>query len=168
MTKYRVAGPYLQVNLRSRQNKPVTRPPVRLRSLQLATAYLVCAGLFAWLQWGTQGVCCGDFDGYYHIKWSRLLWEGLRTGHLARFSWLPLTSLSPSLYADQHFLFHLLLIPFTWFSDLAAGAKISAVLFASLAAGACFWIVLRYRIRFASLWFIALLGSSSLFLYRMS
>jgi hypothetical protein len=141
---------------------------VRFRLLQLAAACIVCAGLFAWLQWGTQDVCCGDFDGYYHIKWSRLLWEGLRTGHLPQFSWLPLTSLNPSRYADQHFLFHLLLIPFTWLGDLAIGAKISTVLYASLAACACLWIILRYRIRFAALWFMALLGSSSLFLYRMS
>ena len=135
MAKRRVAGHYLQVNSRSRQNKAVARTPVWPRPLQFTAACLVCAGLFAWLQWGTQDVCCGDFDGYYHIKWSRLLWEGLRAGHLPQFKWLPLTSLNSDHYADQHFLFHLLLIPFTWFGDLTAGAKISAVLFAGLAAG---------------------------------
>ncbi len=29
-----------------------------------------------WLQFSTQSICCGDFDGYYHIRWSRMLWEG--------------------------------------------------------------------------------------------
>ena len=27
------------------------------------------------LQFSTQAICCGDWDGYYHIKWSLLLWE---------------------------------------------------------------------------------------------
>jgi len=48
------------------------------------------------------------------------------------------------------------------------GAKISAALFAAIATCASFWIVLRCRIRFAAVWFIALGGASSLFLYRMS
>lgn len=156
------------MNRSAQHNRGVTRPQTRLYSIQLSAAFLVCAGLFAWLQWGTQDVCCGDFDGYYHIKWSRLLWEGLRSGHLPSFWWLPLTSLNAHRYADQHFLFHLLLIPFTWFGDLAIGAEVSAALFASVAVCACFWLVLQYRIRLAVLWLIALLGSSSLFLYRMS
>ena len=39
-------------------------------------------GLIFWrLQFTNQSVCCGDFDGYYHIRWSRLLWENMRQGH---------------------------------------------------------------------------------------
>ena len=128
----------------------------------------MASALFAWLQSGSQNVCCGDFDGYYHLRWSSLLWAGLRSGHLPAFRWLPLTSLNPSRYADQHFLYHLLLIPFTWFDDLALGGKVAAALFASLAVCSCLWLILRYRIPLAPWWFVALLGSSALFLYRMS
>ncbi len=122
----------------------------------------------SWLQFSVSNVCCGDFDGYYHIKWSRILWEGLRHGHLPAFTWLPLTTLSASRYADQHFLYHLLLIPFTWFSDLRLGAKLGTVLFGSLAVFALYWLVLRYRIRYALIWLLALLGCSWLFYVRLS
>jgi hypothetical protein len=111
---------------------------------------------------------CGDFDGYYHIKWSRLLWENLRHGHLPAFTWLPLTTLNPARYADQHFLYHLLLIPFTWFGDLRLGAKLGTSLFATLAIYSLYWLVLRYRLRYPWLWLLALLSCSSLFLVRMN
>ena len=69
------------------------------------------------LQFSTNGICCGDLDGYYHIKWSQLLWQHLRSGHMTppQFTWLPLTTLNPADYVDQHFFFHVLQIPFTWF-----------------------------------------------------
>lgn len=140
-----------------------------MRLLKLGLALGAILVVFAWLQFQTQVICCTDFDGYYHIKWSRLLWEGMKHGQLRpAFSFLPLTTLNPHGYADQHYLFHLLLIPFTWFGNLVMGAKIYAVLFASLAVFSCFWLLVRYRIRYALLWLLALLGSSSAFLYRMS
>jgi len=80
------------------------------------------------LQFSTDGICCGDLDGYYHIRWSQLLWEHLRSGHLTppQFTWLPLTTLNPANYVDQHLFFHILQIPFTWFHDLVTGAKFSS------------------------------------------
>jgi hypothetical protein len=126
------------------------------------------ATVVSWLQFSVSSVCCGDFDGYYHIKWSRLLWDGLRHGHLPKFTWLPLTTLSASNYADQHFLYHLLLIPFTWFSDLRLGAKFGTAAFASLAVFALYWLVLRYRVRYPMLWLAALLSCSWIFYVRLS
>jgi hypothetical protein len=131
-------------------------------------AFAVIALLFFWLQFSTPDICCGDFDGYYHIHWSGLLGEGIGHGHLPAFSWLPLTSLNAHDYADQHLLFHLLLIPFSWFTTSVLAAKITAALFGSIAVFSCFWIILRFRIRYAAFWLLPLLGSSSLFLYRMS
>ncbi|MCV4803570.1 hypothetical protein OFC41_33625, partial [Escherichia coli] len=73
-------------------------------------------------------------DGYYHIRWASLLWENLSAGKwLPRFEWLPLTVLSPERYADHHFLFHLLQIPFLWFFEPVMAAKVAAVVFATLA-----------------------------------
>jgi hypothetical protein len=129
----------------------------------------VVVALLSWIQFGTRSICCGDFDGYYHIKQSRLLWDGLRSGDFPPvFSSLPLTTLSPRTYADQHFLFHLLLIPFTWAHNLALSAKLAAILFATLAVLSCYWLVFRYRVRYAAIWLLALLGCSSEFLYRIS
>ncbi len=101
------------------------------------------------LQFSTSAICCGDFDGYYHIKWSRLLWESLRARSFPpQFTWLPLTTLNPKQYVDHHLLFHFFQMPFTWFGDLRLGAKISAIIFASLAVFSCYWLLVRYRIRF--------------------
>ena len=140
-----------------------------LRFVQAAVALVLAASLFAWLQFHTRDICCSDFDGYYHIKWASLLGQGIRQGHFPpAFTWLPLTALNAGAYADQHLLFHLLLIPFLWFAAPVTAAKISAVFFASLALLACFCLVLSYRLDHKWIWLLALLGSSSLFLFRMS
>lgn len=122
-----------------------------------------------WLQFSTQSICCGDFDGYYHIRWSRLLWEGMRHGKFPpQFTWLPLTTLNPHDYVDHHLLFHILQIPFTWFGDLRLGAKVAAIIFASLAIFSCYWLLVRYRISYTLVWLLALLACSAPFLYRLN
>jgi hypothetical protein len=148
---------------------PAFKSESALRVIQLFTGALAIAVVFWQLQFSTSAICCGDFDGYYHIKWSRLLWEGLRAHSFPpQFSWLPLTTLNPKNYVDHHLLFHFLQMPFTWFGDLRLGAKISAIIFASLALFACYWLLVRYRIRFALLWLLALLACSAPFLYRLN
>jgi len=139
-----------------------------LRAVQLS-AGAIAIGLIFWkLQYSTQAICCGDFDGYYHIKWSRLLWESFRQWSLPEFSWLPLTTLDPKNYVDHHLLFHVFQIPFTWFGDLRAGAKISATIFGSLAVFSCYWLLVRHQIRYPLVWLLALLACSAPFLYRLS
>jgi hypothetical protein len=139
------------------------------RTVYLIIGALGIALVVYWLQFSTQSICCGDFDGYYHIRWSRLLWEGMRQGHFPpQFTWLPLTTLNPHDYVDHHLLFHILQIPFTWFGDLRLGAKIAATIFASLAIFSCYWLIVRYRISYALVWLVALLACSAPFLYRLS
>jgi hypothetical protein len=141
----------------------------RLRILHLAIGAVSIGLVFWWLQFSLPSICCGDFDGYYHIKWSQLLWQGLRSGHFPpAFTWLPLTTLNASQYADQHFLFHVLLIPFTWFSDLRLGAKVAAALFGGTAVFSIYWLIVRYRIRYPLLWLLALLGCSWFFYARLN
>jgi hypothetical protein len=139
-----------------------------VRSLQLLTGAAAIALVFWPLQFSTRSICCGDFDGYYHIKWSRMLWEGLRAHHLPQFIWLPLTTLNPKDYVDHHFLFHIFQIPFTWFGDLRLGAKIESLIFAVLAVFSCYWLLVRHRIRFVLVWVVALLACSTPFLYRLN
>ena len=147
----------------------VLKSEFALRAVQLC-AGAIAIGLVFWkLQFSTSAICCGDFDGYYHIKWSRLLWESLRNHTFPpRFTWLPLTTLDPKHYVDHHLLFHFFQIPFTWFGDLRLGAKISATIFASVAVFSCYWLLVRYRIRYALIWLLALLACSAPFLYRLS
>lgn len=105
-----------------------------------------------------------DNDGYYHIKLAYLMrTEGIKP----EFSWLPLSILNQREYFDHHFLYHVALIPFT-FGDLRSGAKISAVLFASLAFLGTWNLLKNQRIAYAALWALGLVGVSEAFIYRMS
>jgi hypothetical protein len=141
-----------------------------LGAADLLAGAIAIGVVFWWLQYSTSAICCGDFDGYYHIKWARLLWDNMRAGHFRPpgFPWLPLTTLAPREYVDHHLLFHVILIPFTWFRDLQTGAKVAAILFASLAVFSCYWLIVRYEIRYRLIWLLALLACSAPFLYRMN
>jgi hypothetical protein len=139
------------------------------RAAYLFTGALAVGFVFWWLQFSTDAICCGDFDGYYHIGWSQQLWQSFRAGRiLPQFTWLPLTTLNARDYVDHHFLFHVLQIPFTFFPDVRTGAKISAWLFGSLAVFSCYWLIVRHRIKYPLLWLVALLGCSAPFLFRMN
>ena len=128
--------------------------------------------VFRYLQFSTDSVCCGDFDAYYHFRWSRMLWERISAGDFRNFppafNALPLTTLNARDYVDHHFLFHVLQIPFTWFPDMQTGAKIGTWLFACLAVLSCYWLVIRNRLSYPLVWLIAITGSSAPFLYRMN
>src|SRR5215831_8781121 len=130
-----------------------------IRAADLVAGAVAITIVFWWLQYSTAAICCGDYDGYYHIKWAQLLWQNLRAGHFPpAFPWLPLTTLNPRNYVDHHLLYHLILIPFTWFRDMQTGAKVSAILFASLAVFACYWLVVRYEIRYRLIWLLFILA----------
>lgn len=154
---------------RSRERGGFFARETTIHAALLLFGVVVIALIFRKLQYSTQAVCCGDYDGYYHIKWSRLLWEGMRQGHFPpSFRWLPLTTLNPNDYVDHHLFFHFLQIPFTWMGDLRAGAKAAAWLYSSLAVLSCYWLIVRYRIRYTLVWLIALLACSAPFLYRLN
>lgn len=121
------------------------------------------------LQFQTKAVCCGDWDGYYHIRWSSLLWDSFKTGHwLPSFDWLPLTVLNPNDYNDHHFLFHLLQIPFLWFFEPVMAAKVAATTYATLAIFSVYWMLYRYKVDYLLVWLAALLVCSNAFYYRMN
>jgi len=66
-----------------------------IRILQFLAGALATGIIFYLLQWSTTAICCGDFDGYYHVKWTRILWESIKHGSFPpAFPWLPLTTLN--------------------------------------------------------------------------
>ena len=139
-----------------------------MRGIYLGAGAIAITLLLWQLQFATDAICCGDFDGYYHIKWSRMLWEGLRNRAFPPvFTWLPLTTLNANDYVDHHLLFHFFQIPFT-FGDLRLGAKIASIIFASLAVFSCYWLLVHYRIRYVLVWLVALLACSAAFLFRIN
>jgi hypothetical protein len=140
-----------------------------IRTIQFVVG-IAAIGLVFWrLQFSTDAICCGDFDGYYHIKWTQIFWESLKIHHtMPTFRWLPLTSLNPQQYVDHHFLFHIILIPFARFGDPRFGAKVAAAFFGGLAVVSCYWLLIRYNIRYVLVWLIALLACSAPFLFRLN
>jgi len=103
-------------------------------------------------------------DGYYHIKLAYLMrTEGLKPV----FDYLPFTILNAENFVDHHFLFHVLMIPFT-FGDLRIGAKLASVIFPALAFLAIWWTLHKQKVPYAALWSLGLLAVSEAFIYRMS
>jgi hypothetical protein len=131
---------------------------------------IVSIALLMWfLQTRTDAICCGDWDGYYHIRWSSLLWENFSQGKwLPSFDWLPLTVLNPKDYADHHFLFHLLQIPFLWFWEPVVAAKVAAIVYSSLAIASVYWLLYKYQVDYLLVWLLAILTCANMFYYRMN
>ena len=129
-------------------------------------AFLAVAAVNVAVQLKMPGLA--DPDGYYHIRWAEQLGLGFAEGRLARFVWLPLTILNEHDYADHHFLFHVLQIPFTWGGDLLTGAKASAVFYATLAYLSCYALIVWSRVRYPFLWLAPLVACSMIVVARMS
>jgi len=140
-----------------------------VRYVYLAFGFFAILLLMVLLQFSTQAICCGDWDGYYHIRWSALIWENFKQFKwLPEFTWLPLTVLNSNDYADHHFLFHLLQIPFLWFFGPVMAAKVAAVFYGTLAIFSVYWVMFRYKVDYLLLWLGALLTCSNPFFYRMN
>ena len=139
------------------------------RVVYLVFGFIAIAMVLSYLQFRTSAICCGDWDGYYHIRWSQLLWENFSQGKwLPTFEWLPLTVLNPDDYNDHHFLFHLLQIPFLWFLEPVMAAKVAAVTFATLAVFSVYWLLYRYNVDYMLVWLAAILTCANMFYYRMN
>lgn len=148
-----------------RWQQTVTRPFARMQWTTglVGAGLLVCfVVLLTTIQFATPSLAGND--GYYHIKLAQIMREqGLRPP----FPWLSLTVLNADTYVDHHFLYHVLLIPFTY-GDLRTGAKWASVILPAFTflAG---WILLRgQRVPYAPLWALGFFAVSEAFLYRMS
>ncbi|MEK6300631.1 MAG: hypothetical protein AABO41_07915 [Acidobacteriota bacterium] len=143
--------------------RPVA-PSRRLRApLEITAAFLLILLVMGWIEFAGPAIL--DNDGYYHIRWAKMVRESFP--HLPPFKALPLTTLDEQHYVDHHYLFHVLLIPFT-FGDLRVGAKLAAVVFSSLGILSVFALLVSYRVRYRWLWLAPMIASSEPFLYRMS
>jgi hypothetical protein len=87
---------------------------------------LVAGSVFAWIVTLTPGLC--GIDGYFHIRYSQEIWQN---GIPDTFPQLVYTIYNTN-FADDHFLFHLIQIPFT-FGNLIVGAKVYGVIFSTMA-----------------------------------
>ena len=157
-------SPLLKNSIRDRDGR-LTWPAVQVRWQTILTAAGLLGlfvALLAAVQFATPALAGND--GYYHIKLAQVMrQQGLRPP----FPWLPLTVLNPADYYDHHWLYHVLLIPFT-FGDLRLGAKWASVVFPAFTFLAGWWVMRGQRVPYAALWAAGFLGVSEAFLYRMS
>ncbi len=104
-----------------------------------------------------------DPDSFYHAKMALLIRD---QGPIHDFIWLKLTVLGQN-YTDQHFLYHVLLIPFvTWLPPLI-GLKLATVFFGSTLLTVLYWMLRQFKIRWAFV-FIVLLLMIRPFTFRVS
>ncbi len=104
-----------------------------------------------------------DPDSFYHAKMALLIRD---QGIIHTFPWLNLTVLGQH-YTDQHFLYHVLLIPFvTWFPPLV-GLKLATVFFGAGVVTVAYWMMRQLGVRGAFLYALILLFSRP-FSFRMS
>jgi hypothetical protein len=140
----------------------LTRHGLWRTALSAAGVFSLFVAFLAIVQFATPSLAGND--GYYHIKMAYLMrTEGLKPA----FDWLPLTILNAAEFVDHHFLYHVLLIPFT-FGDLRLGAKLASVMFPALSFLTVWWLLRRQKVPYPSLWSLGLLVVSEAFIYRMS
>lgn len=157
------------VEPKKRSWREVLETEEAVRVIYLIFGFCAILMVMIFLQMRTDAICCGDWDGYYHIKWSSMLWENFRQGKwLPTFEWLPLTVLNPRDYADHHFLFHLLQIPFLWLFEPVMAAKISTIFYGTFAIFSVYWLIFRYGVKHQLIWLGALLTCANAFYYRMN
>jgi hypothetical protein len=109
-------------------------------------------------------------DSLYHIKYAWLLWN---EGAIRSFPWLQGTIFRDA-WVDHQFLYHLLLIPFTWIGDLRLAARAAGAFWASAAIYSVYLLIRemgeagsQWR-RWAWVWPLVIAASSHTMLYRLT
>lgn len=117
-------------------------------------------GAFAYLQ---ASRVFADPDSFYHIKIAQLMAE---RGVVDDFPWLTFTGLT-QYYTDQHFLYHVALIPFVSFMDPILGAKIATALINAILVVVFAAMLIRFRVRWWPLFLAVFLVTNPL-LFRLN
>ncbi|MCA8940212.1 MAG: hypothetical protein KDB07_10400, partial [Planctomycetes bacterium] len=127
----------------------------------------LCIIIISWLRGSMLGI-----DGFYHVRMADLYASGAIGEAGANFHWTT-HSIWNGAFADKDFLWHIILIPFTWvFGSDAVGLERAALVAAACASGLIALVlnrVLRQReVRYSALWTIVLLVASTTILYRLA
>lgn len=125
--------------------------------------FSVFFGIFYFLQFSFPNLACPD--GYYHIKQAWLIRTQGIEKTVKEFPWLQ-CSIFKDHPGDLWFGYHLLLIPFT-FGDLIFGAKLASVFFSTLLFLVFFWILRKFKIKYAFFWTFFLLLMTWVFTFRL-
>ena len=124
----------------------------KYNKIQLLLVFILAFLYFYSLQFSTHNLV--GYDGYYHVK---LAYTYRTQGLITEFPWMYYTIFRDN-FADDQFLFHLLLIPFT-FGNLILGGKIAIVIFTSLSITVFYWFLKKNGIVWPLFWTMVLLTS---------
>lgn len=116
--------------------------------------------VFAYLQYSQS---FADPDSFYHAKMALLIRD---QGVIKDFPWLQFTVLKNS-YTDQHFLYHVLLIPFVSFFPPLVGIKLATVFLGVLVILLFYHFLRRFQVKWAFI-FSCLLIFINPFIFRIS
>lgn len=110
--------------------------PDRSRQARLISVLMLLAGFLMLARLQFMNPHIWEADGYYHIRVADIIrHQGFpRHFHWARYS------VFADHFGDKEILYHILLIPFTFFPDIFFGAKVAAWLFS------CFLLYAVYRV----------------------
>ncbi len=122
-------------------------------------SFALALAIFGWLQYQSWGVF-SDPDGFYHAKVSQLLIHGDLTD---RFIWMPFTTWATQ-FADQHYLYHLLLAP----SSTENLLPLSIILFGLVFFATFLTLMFRLKARGIIWWSVLLLLGSVDFIFRIN
>ncbi|RJR08761.1 hypothetical protein C4588_05480 [Candidatus Parcubacteria bacterium] len=86
----------------------------------------------------------GDPDGFYHAKISSLINQGIV---LKQLPWMQFSSLKDS-FVDHHFLYHIVVAPFTNIVNPLVGIKIATVLLAALMVLIFYWLLKQLNTKY--------------------
>ncbi|OGY78776.1 MAG: hypothetical protein A3B74_03230 [Candidatus Kerfeldbacteria bacterium RIFCSPHIGHO2_02_FULL_42_14] len=132
-----------------------TRPVVQYLSI-----FLISWGLFLWYQWSPN---FPDPDSFYHLKVTELLRD---YGVVRDFPWAQYTVLT-RYYIDQHFFYHVFLIPFISFLQPFLGLKVATAFLGSLLSVIFFLFLRKARVSWPFLWALLLILTIP-FTFRLS
>lgn len=119
-------------------NRPVQLSGNRFMKISVILALLFAIVVIVFAQFATPTLY--GFDGYYHIRMADLIRD---SGPIRDFHWARFSTFSTH-FTDKSFLYHLMLIPFTFIPNIFLGAKISCCLFAILFLFIFFMILRKY------------------------
>lgn len=104
-----------------------------------------------------------DPDSFYHIETAELIRQ---QGIVRDFPWLQFTVLNDN-YVDQHFLYHVILIPFISILGPLAGAKLANVILTTAFTLIFYWFLRKNNIAYSFLYTILLLATTPL-IFRLN
>jgi len=122
--------------------------------------FLICFMYFFWLQYSPT---LADPDSFYHIKIAQMMGE---QGLFHTFPYLKFTAINAN-FADHHYLYHLLMVPFVTWLPPFVGAKLFHIILDSFLILTIFWLLKKFRVSGAFFYSLLLLFCEA-FIFRMS